>query len=134
MRLADVLARSTGGKVNWTFSVGDYQGINYMLLEKDGKFMMCEYAYGTCTHCDWMQGVESDWDKEHDYAYPSNYPDSIYDPIIKSMLSDNNWVSKDALIGQLHMVFGVGVNDEEAKNDLLEYLSGLSGTNPAGAD
>jgi hypothetical protein len=103
-------------------SEGAYTGCQYYLLKKDNKFSIVQYHYGTCELCDAAMGLEADYQEANGYC--SVYPESVYEPIIKDLAKQVEWLDKDALRAKFHMIFGVGYMDREIQDHFNKLLDG----------
>jgi len=103
-------------------SDGDFTGCQYYLLKKDNKYSIVQHHYGTCELCDTAMALEADYEKSNGYC--SVYPESVYEPIIKNLANQVEWLDKNALRAKFHMIFGVGYTDRKVENRFNELLDG----------
>jgi hypothetical protein len=101
-----------------------YQGVTYYLFQKDNKFTITMYHFGTCALCDELIAIEDAYRASHGYGNGS-IPLAVYADFIQSMANEANehWGTKEELINNLHMIFGVGYADEYVQNEVKEFLT-----------
>lgn len=101
-----------------------YQGTSYHLFLKDGKFGLVGVSFGTCAHCDWHEGLASDWihgDLEN-RSY-SNVPNEVFEPIENYIVTSlDTWYTKEELMDNLHMIFGVGYSEENTQEEVVSFI------------
>ena len=112
MIINEVKNRS-GATLIGSLTYGDgYQGTEYYVWKKDNKYSYSYYNYGTCALCDWHQSLTDKYYEEtQEYT---NIPVSVYEPIVLHHLDQlSKWTTKEQLINQSHMIFGVAESEQE---------------------
>lgn len=92
-----------------------YQGTNYYLLVKDGKYSLTNYTFGTCALCDTFQALTEEWLNEHPDCGYGDVPLEAYEFMVKAMVSeakDCGWCTSSELNDKLHMLVGLSYSDE----------------------
>ncbi len=52
------LAAKDGVTVVATVRIGDYQGELFSILARGNERGLCQFSYGSCSGCDWIEGVQ----------------------------------------------------------------------------
>jgi len=103
-----------------------YQGCDYYLVTKDGKYSLGSFAFGTCALCDTYMALTDEWLEQHPETEYHKVPLEAYEWIIKyiaSEITECGWCTKEQLINKLHMLIGVGYSDTKIENQIREDLS-----------
>jgi hypothetical protein len=121
MIINEVINRS-GATLIGSLTYGDgWQGTNYYIWKKDNKYSYSTYSYGTCAMCDWQTSLEDEYHMETG-EYLNPVPIAVYEPIVLHHMEQlSHWTTKENLIKQSHMIFGVAECEEENKfKEILE--------------
>ena len=113
------LKEMLGAEKARSFSIGDWHGTSYFILMRNNMFSMSTLNYGTCYHCDWAMQLEDDYGS-------SPYPESVYEPIMQSLIDQISWQDKESFFATAHMKFGVSLEDQEALENAKEIIEEMS--------
>ena len=103
-----------------------YQGCDYYLLERDGKYSLTAHAYGTCELCDSYLALTQEWLNNHPEHQSWDVPLEAYESMILFMMeqaTDCGWCTKDELSAKLHMHIGMGYSDVAIEDEIRKDLT-----------
>lgn len=130
MSIVERAATKVNAKFLKTFTDSNgYQGTDYFLFIKDGKFGLASIAFGTCALCDWRQGLEQDWLDANPDKYHRDIPWEVYDPMVNSIVGDlDTWYTKEEFEANKHMLFGVGYTEEKIEIEISDFIRSYNGS------
>jgi hypothetical protein len=130
MSIVERAATKVNAKFLKTFTDSNgYQGINYFLFIKDGKFGLASIVFGTCALCDWQQELEQSWLDQNPDKWHGEIPLEVYNPMVDHIVDDlKTWYTIEEFINHKHMLFGVGYTEENIETEIVGFIRSYNGS------
>ena len=130
MSIVERAATKVNAKFLKTFTDSNgYQGINYFLFIKDGKFGLASIVFGTCDLCDWRQELEREWLNQNPDKCRGEIPWEVYNPMVDHIVDDlKTWYTIEEFINHKYMLFGVGYTEENIETEIVDFIRSYNGS------